>query len=335
MNVDQKNKILIVTATVDFGTRSIAEVYIRDMNPERIIKIHQSLESMGVMGVLRLGKEIREASKGMDSVIALHHGGIIAVGLFAKRNKDTRLYAVADWTRTYPSEREDFYAKVYSPIMKWLLKRFNMAYSPAKGFCEYYKKRHNIHVEETLYPLPYPDHIGKPYQSNISPKLLFIGADYRRKAGDLLLEQWSKRETDSTLTFVCPEPPDMDDPAGIVFLKSIRSGTPEHLEVLKQHDVFVLPSRWEAFGYSALEALNFSQVVVTSRNVGCAGLVEKAGGIVGASPEEAVDLALNLLDRPDEIAERRKRIREFMLSYDAKFLEGWSNVISNIPIRYS
>jgi hypothetical protein len=326
METHPKNKILLVTATVDFGTRSIAEVYIRDMNPERIIKIPDSLESMGIKGLLSLRKAIREASEGMDAVVALHHGAIIAVALFAPRHK-TKLYAVADWTRVYPSKREDTYARVYSPIMNRILKRFDTFYSPAKGFCDYYQERHNLHVEETLYPLPYPDHIGKSYEVNVPPKLLFIGADYRRKAGDLLLESWSKRKTDSTLTFVCPEPPVVDQPRGIDFLTSIRAGTPEHLTVLKGHDVFALPSRREAFGFSALEALNFGQVVVTSRNVGIAALVEKAGGIVGANPEEAVELALDLLDRPDEIAQRRAQIWEFMLGYDIEFRKGWSHVL--------
>ena len=326
MVTDRKNKILLVTATVDFGTRSIAEVYIRDMNPERIIKIPDSLESMGIKGLLGLRKEIRQASEGMDAIIALHHGAIISVALFAPRHK-TRQYAVADWTRVYPSKREDFYSKVYSPLMNWVIKRFDAFYSPAKGFCDYYQERHKLRVVETLYPLPYPDHIGKTYEISALPKLLFIGADYRRKAGDLLLESWSKRETGSTLTFVCPEPPVVDQPRGIDFLTSIRAGTPEHLAVLKGHDVFVLPSRREAFGFSALEALNFGQVVVTSHNVGIANLVEKAGGIVGADPEEAVELALDLLDRPDEIAVRRKRIHEFMLGYNAEFRKDWSHVL--------
>ena len=327
METHPKNKILLVTATVDFGTRSIAEVYIRDMNPARIIKIPNSLESMGIKGLLGLRKEIREASEGMDAVVALHHGAIIAVALFAARKKTIRLYAVADWTRVYPSKREDTYAKVYSPIMNRIIKGFDTFYSPAKGFCDYYQERHKLRVEETLYPLPYPDHIGKPYEGKTPPKLLFIGADYRRKAGDLLLERWSKRKTDSTLTFVCPEPPVVDQPRGIDFLTSIRAGTPEHLAVLKGHDVFALPSRREAFGFSALEALNFGQVVVTSRNVGIAALVEKAGGIVGANPEEAVELALDLLDRPDEIAQRRAQIWEFMFGYDIEFRKGWSHVL--------
>lgn len=323
---NQKNKILLVTATVDFGTRSIAEVYIRDMNPARIIKIPRSMESMGIKDLLGLRKEIREGSEGMDAIIALHHGAIISVALFAPRHK-TRQYAVADWTRVYPSKREDLYSKIYSPLMNRLMKRFNAFYSPAKGFCDYYQERHKLRVVETLYPLPYPDHIGKPYEGNTPPKLLFIGADYRRKAGDLLLERWSKRKTDSALTFVCPEPPAVDDVAGVGFLTSIRAGTPEHLEVLNGHDVFVLPSRREAFGFSALEALNFGQVVVTSRNVGISSLVEKAGGIVGADPEEAVELALDLLGHPAEIAVRRKRIHEYMLGYNAEFRKGWSHVL--------
>jgi glycosyltransferase involved in cell wall biosynthesis len=105
----------------------------------------------------------------------------------------------------------------------------------------------------------------------------------------------------------------------VMFLKNISPGTSEHLQILRSHDVFVFPSRREAFGYAALEALNFGQVVVTTRQAGIAPLIEEAGGLIGNTPEETVQLAFTLLQDRRNLYERRERIRRFMVDYPARF----------------
>ena len=88
--------------------------------------------------------------------------------------------------------------------------------------------------------------------------------------------------------------------------------------MLEEHAIFILPTRHDAYGFAALEALNFGQVVVTTRFAGIASLVEEAGGLVGDSPEEAVRLAFGLAARPDEILRRRELCKSFMQSYPGR-----------------
>jgi glycosyltransferase involved in cell wall biosynthesis len=312
-------RILLVSAVVDHGTRSIAEAYQRELQPYRMVGIPNSLASLGWKGMLALRKELTTAAEGATSIVCLHHGALIAVALLMQRRKGVKRFAVLDFTRAFPSRRQDRYIRIYNPIFNRLLKRFDSVFSPARKFCEFYQEEHRIPVAETFYPLPYPDHLGSEDPPSASPRLLFIGADYQRKGGDLILDAWAKHPpAGATLTFVCPNPPEINLP-GVEFLTKIKAATPEHLSILQSHDVFILPSRREAYGYAALEALNFGQVVVTSKQTGIAPHVEDAGGIVGDSPEEAVEQALTLLSRPDDIADRRARIRAFMAGYPQRF----------------
>jgi hypothetical protein len=305
----------MITAMVDHGTRSISNAYRRDMNPYQMVEIPSSLASLGWKGMLALRREIIAAAKNADVVLCLHHGGLIAAALLLPKRRGRRTCAVLDWTRAFPSLRQDRYIRFYNPIFNRLMKRFDAVYAPARKFCDFYQSAHRVAVHETLYPLPYPEHVGAPFQANEIPRLLFIGADFQRKAGDVLLDRWvEQKPAGLQLTFVCPNPPETDL-KNVTFLKHIQAGTPEHLEILKNHDVFVFPSRREAFGYAALEALNFGQVVVTTRQAGIAQLVEKAGGIIGETPEEVVDLAFKLAANPDDVRERRERIRRFMAGY--------------------
>lgn len=311
-------RVLLITAMVDHGTRSISNAYRRDMQPYQMVEIPSSLASLGWKGMLALRREIITAARGADVVLCLHHGGLIAAALLLPKRRGLRRCAVLDWTRAFPSLRQDRYIRFYNPIFNRLMKRFDLVGAPARKFCDFYQSVHGVTVRETLYPLPYPEHVGRPFPTHEIPRLLFIGADFQRKAGDVLLDRWvNQKPAGLHLTFVCPNPPEADL-ENVTFLKHIQAGTPEHLEILQSHDVFVFPSRREAFGYAALEALNFGQVVVTTRQAGIAQLVAEAGGVIGESPEEVVDLAFKLAANPSEVNQRRERIRQFMAGYPGR-----------------
>jgi hypothetical protein len=149
-------------------------------------------------------------------------------------------------------------------------------FSPAPGLRECYKNL--VSFEDILYPIPYPEVLPNQWREpDVSPvKLLFIGANLRRKAGDVLIDKWRmKAPKNCTLTIVSPEAKG-SPPAGAVFLNGITSNTPEHKLLLEEHAIFILPTRRDAYGFAALEALNFGQVVVTTQFAGIASLVLEA-----------------------------------------------------------
>lgn len=91
------------------------------------------------------------------------------------------------------------------------------------------------------------------------PRLLFVGRDFHRKGGDLvvrateLLRTTLDRET--TLTVVGPDewPMPGPPPPGVRFLGRLDPSAT--VALWRDHDVFVMPSRFEAFGIVFVEAL--------------------------------------------------------------------------------
>jgi glycosyltransferase involved in cell wall biosynthesis len=91
------------------------------------------------------------------------------------------------------------------------------------------------------------------------PRLLFVGRDFRRKGGDLVLDAVGRlRQSynpELTLTIYGPrEWPFATPPReGVTFLGDRPSWEVSH--AYQTHDLFVLPSRFEAFGIAFIEAL--------------------------------------------------------------------------------
>jgi glycosyltransferase involved in cell wall biosynthesis len=88
-------------------------------------------------------------------------------------------------------------------------------------------------------------------------RLLFVGRDFRRKGGDLVVEAFSRlrrHRPELTLTVVGPATWPLDGPVpdGVDFRGALEFG--EVAELYTSHDLFVLPSRFEAFGIVFVEA---------------------------------------------------------------------------------
>jgi glycosyltransferase involved in cell wall biosynthesis len=93
-----------------------------------------------------------------------------------------------------------------------------------------------------------------------SPRILFVGKDFERKGGPVLLEAFSlvRREIPGAeLTIVGPELNDL--PTGVRCLGSLSKSVPADLERLldsyEEASVFVMPSLYEPFGIAFAEAM--------------------------------------------------------------------------------
>jgi glycosyltransferase involved in cell wall biosynthesis len=90
-------------------------------------------------------------------------------------------------------------------------------------------------------------------------KLLFVGRDFLRKGGDIVLGALAQLRREYTphvqLTVAGPGtwPLPGNIPDGVVFLGDLS--TVEVARLYRKHDLFVMPSRFEAFGIVFLEAL--------------------------------------------------------------------------------
>ena len=152
---------------------------------------------------------------------------------------------------------------------------------------------------------------------NVRPRILFMGGDFRRKGGPLLLECYRRWFCGSCDLHLVTESPIEREP-GVYVHNGIKPFTAAWYDLWNMADVFVFPSTLDTFGIVLLEALAF-EVPVIAAEVGAARFV-LGGGEAGwllrdRTPECLADaLRSTLRDREatnECILNGRDRVREF------------------------
>jgi len=117
-------------------------------------------------------------------------------------------------------------------------------------------------------------------------RILFIGGDFLRKGGDLLLrwaretqvaEPWElhvgTRDGDTVRGLLADLPADRR--ARVVIHEGLKNKSPELLRLYQQSDVFVLPTRADCYSLVSLEAMAVGLPVIVSNLGGIPGIVEE------------------------------------------------------------
>lgn len=123
-------------------------------------------------------------------------------------------------------------------------------------------------------------------------RLLFVGIDFHRKAGDLVVAatQILRREVDPGIELTIVGPPEWPLPGpvpdGVRFLGKLPPA--EVRPLYAEHDVLVMPSRFEAYGLAFIEALAHGIPCVARRAYAMTEIIEPGvnGDLVdGDDPE--------------------------------------------------
>jgi glycosyltransferase involved in cell wall biosynthesis len=133
-------------------------------------------------------------------------------------------------------------------------------------------------------------------------RLLFVGRDFDRKGGDVVVAaaQILRRQGRAvTLTVAGPDrwPLDGEPPDGVSFLGPVP---PEQLvELYDHHDLFVLPSRFEAFGIVFVEALSRHLPCIAADRMAMPEIVQhgRTGLLVPADRSDDPETLAELIDR--------------------------------------
>ncbi len=136
------------------------------------------------------------------------------------------------------------------------------------------------------------------------PRVLFVGGDFERKGGRLLLDWFrahgrGRCELDLvTRTAVAAEP-------GIRVHHNVVGNSPVARNLFQQADVFVLPSLGECFGIASVEAMAAGLPVVATRVGGATDIVadEHTGLLIPPADPPALAAALDRL-LADEVGRR-------------------------------
>ena len=139
------------------------------------------------------------------------------------------------------------------------------------------------------------------------PVILFVGRDYHRKGGDLILAAFDKLRAEysqARLLFVGCRPPG-PVPAGVDVIPDVLDRQ-EMAELYRRADVFCLPTRHEPYGLVILEAMAFGLPVVATAIGAIPAIVEheRSGLIVPPSDEQALVSALTYLVSDEEARAR-------------------------------
>ena len=162
-------------------------------------------------------------------------------------------------------------------------------------------------------------------------KLLFVGSDFFRKGGDIVLKAFELLRRESSpnveLTVAGPDqwPLAADIPEGVVFVGSCT--TAYIAQLYHEHDLFVMPSRFEAFGIAFIEALAHGIPVIGRSAFAMPEVIHpgKNGALVHSDdPAELASAITSVLADP---AVRQYAV-ETMQDVRAQF--SWSTVAENI-----
>jgi glycosyltransferase involved in cell wall biosynthesis len=144
-------------------------------------------------------------------------------------------------------------------------------------------------------------------------RLLFVGGDFRRKGGDMLLEVLATQTTRRfELDIVTRD--DVRSSAD-VRVHRFEANTPELMELYAKADLFVLPTRAEAFGIATTEALASGLPAIMGNVGGASDIVDQGetGWLIEPTVESlraALDAAHADRDRLPSMGRRAREVAE-------------------------
>jgi glycosyltransferase involved in cell wall biosynthesis len=234
-----------------------------------------------------------------------------------------RTFVVTDWTRKLNETPE----KRMSP--PWLTRMHAKVLKSARGIIcltDAVKSSvvHNYGIDPSkVLRAHMPFDITRFAPSDFSvparPRVLFIGGDLKRKGGDLLLESFpSKLRPYCDLTFVTnASTPDVD---GVRFVRNLSYKDPRHAELLRSHDLLLLPTKQEGYPQVIGEAAAAGLAVVTTKYALGAPdvIIDGQTGFICESPEAAIDKASELVKSPAQIRPLKEQSRAHMEEHFSK-----------------
>ncbi|WP_162418344.1 glycosyltransferase family 4 protein [Cyclobacterium roseum] len=323
-----KSNILFITFPVDLGNKTL------ELNIQKIFngdvdfislndKIKHKVLGINItntycnrlLNALHLREIIKSYSK-TDCTIIFQgiSPALFTLGAWQKAN----IIISLDWTRTlyaallHKKFEKSIIFKIHQKLLLQCPKIICLTDAVYSNLLKTYK------VEKyQLFRCPMPFDIDRfkfPFRNTPKvPRVLFIGADYHRKGGDLLVEAWKKELKGIVeLTIVTnwlPEHPD-----GLTFIKGIKYGSDIHRNLFLNHDIFILPTRYDAYPQVIGEAAAAGLAVITTKfALGAREIIENGkNGYISDTQASCIQLLLNLVNDIDKINAFKKASRNIM-----------------------
>lgn len=127
-------------------------------------------------------------------------------------------------------------------------------------------------------------------------RILFVGGDFKRKGGNLLLEAYRSLPA-SCAELVLVTRSAVPCAEGVTVYNQIQPNSAELIRLYQTSDIFVLPSYAEAFGISAVEASASGLPVIATSNGGLSDIVadQESGFLIPVGDVSALATRLRIL----------------------------------------
>jgi len=333
-------KLLLVTFSVDLGSAAYEKRFISffESSSEIDLQVFRFAPNQGTphpksiftltyfyllskrfRATVHLWKAIRKAKCENRKILFMGVSPAM-FAYFVTRNNNS--YIVTDWTRRL---YEIFWNSSLSPTWLTLIhKRVFNAQQAILGLteavCEQIVNDYNVpshRVKKVKLPLSLDLEMFSPSieRKDNEIRILFVGGDFHRKGGDVLLE-WFKlnhHKSGIKLTMVTGYSIEADSEATVEQVV-VDYGQSEHIELFRRHDIFVLPTTCDAYPSVLGEAACAGLAVLTTKNALGASEVIRDGsnGYICDSQTELLDKLTMLIGDKLLISSMKRNSREFM-----------------------
>jgi glycosyltransferase involved in cell wall biosynthesis len=139
-----------------------------------------------------------------------------------------------------------------------------------------------------------PEHPAERASGTDRPvRALFVGGDFRRKGGDLLLSAFRKALRGSVQLHLVTRD-EVPQEEGVFVYRDLTPNDPRLRDLYARADLFVLPTVADCFSLASLEAMATGLPVITTRVGGIPEIVEhgRSGFLIDPGDEDGLVLAL-------------------------------------------
>ncbi|PIG92506.1 glycosyltransferase family 4 protein [Gloeocapsopsis sp. IPPAS B-1203] len=327
-----KKKLLLVTFPVDLGNRTFEKRFVKlfesflDLKIYRFVPNQKSTDSFWkysttigrrFLSSLELQQKVREANKEGRSV--LFHGVSPALFAYPAINSASSCI-VTDWTRKL---YEPIYGMKMSPswltfIHKQVLNSQKYVIGLTDAVLEEISQDYGVpHNKLRKGKLPFSVDldlfIPSPKRNDAVVKILFVGGDFQRKGGDILLD-WFAKHHNPNLQMTMVTSHDPGNFKNVTILNNIQYGEDKHIELFKEHDILVLPTKCDSYPSVVGEAACAGLAVLTTKHaLGAPEIIQnKVNGYICNSQEELLSQLNILIQNKPLIESMKQKSRQIM-----------------------
>lgn len=118
------------------------------------------------------------------------------------------------------------------------------------------------------------EQFSSPERDHEVPRILFVGGDFVRKGGDLLLKVFRQRLRGKAELLLVTRDKVSEEP-GVRIFRNVAPNSPTLLSLYEDADIFVLPTRADCFSMVCMEAMASGLPCVTTRVGGIPDILDE------------------------------------------------------------